>query len=178
MASCAECVHVEVCKDFISSLLEGLELDKSDVELINKELNQDDADKGACDHFLDRARVAALPYPVKPGDELWYILDGLGAIDLKDYQTTCGDCAVGDEPDIVFDVSTRGFWISGMGKRDAEAVSFEDCFLVPWDEIGKMYFLSRETAEGALKEREKDESKGAGVSVGGGEARDRGRAAE
>lgn len=61
MATCAECVHVEVCKDFISSLLEGLELDKSDVELINKELNQDDADKGACDHFLDRARVAALP---------------------------------------------------------------------------------------------------------------------
>ena len=26
MATCEECVHVEVCKDFISSLLEGLEL--------------------------------------------------------------------------------------------------------------------------------------------------------
>ena len=60
MASCKDCVHVEVCKDFMSSLIEGLELDKSDVELINKELNQDDADKGACDHFLDRARVAEL----------------------------------------------------------------------------------------------------------------------
>ena len=60
MATCADCVHVEVCKDFMSSLIEGLELDKSDVELINKELNQDDADKGACDHFLDRARVAEL----------------------------------------------------------------------------------------------------------------------
>ena len=60
MAICAECVHVEVCKDFISSLLEGLELDKSDVELINKELNQDDADKGACDHFWDRARFVEL----------------------------------------------------------------------------------------------------------------------
>lgn len=178
MATCVECVHVEVCKDFISSLLEGLELDKSDVELINKELNQDDAEDEACEHFLDRARVAALPYPVKPGDELWYILDGLGAIDLKDYQMTGGDCAVGDEPDIVFDVSMRGFWISGLGKQDAEAVSFEDCFFVPWDEIGKMYFLSRETAEEALKEREKDEGKGAGVSVGSGEACDRGRAAQ
>ena len=61
MASCKDCVHVEVCKDFISSLIEGLELDKSDVELINKELNQDDADKGACDHFLDRSRFVELP---------------------------------------------------------------------------------------------------------------------
>ena len=60
MATCADCVHVEVCKDFMSSLIEGLELDKSDVELINKELNQDDADKGACDHFWDRSRFVEL----------------------------------------------------------------------------------------------------------------------
>lgn len=138
MAICAECVYVEACKDFTSSLLECMELDKYDVELIIKELSQNDAE--ACEHFLDRARVAALPYPVKPGDKLWYILDGLGEIDLRDYQTTCGDCAVGDEPDIVFDVSTRGFWINELGKRDAEAGSFEDCFFVSWDEIGKMYF--------------------------------------
>ena len=152
MAICAECVHVEACKDFISSLFEGLGLDKSDVELINKVLSQDDEE--ACEHFLDCARVAALPYPVKPGDKLWYILDGLGEIDLRDYKTTCGDRAVGDEPDVVFDVSTRGFWIIGQREQDAEAVSFENCFLVSWDEIGKMYFLSREEAERALKERE------------------------
>ena len=60
MATCADCVHVEVCKDFMSSLIEGLELDKSDVELINKELNQDDADKGTCDHFWDRSRFVEL----------------------------------------------------------------------------------------------------------------------
>ncbi|MBQ2474545.1 MAG: hypothetical protein II513_04295 [Ruminococcus sp.] len=164
MAICAECVHVEACKDFTSSLFEAFGLDKSDVELINNVLSQDDADEEACEHFLARARVAALPYPVKPGDKLWYILDGLGEIDLMDYKTTGGDCAVGDEPDIVFDVSTRGFWINGLGKRDAEKLSFEDCFLVSWDEIGKMYFLSREEAERALKERGEDESKGAGVS--------------
>ena len=56
MASCKDCVHVEVCKDFISSLIEGLELDKSDVEFINNVLNQDDADKGACDHFKEREK--------------------------------------------------------------------------------------------------------------------------
>ena len=110
-----------------------------------------------CEQFSARDRMAALPYPVKPGDELWYILDGLGEIDLKDYQTTGGDCAVGDEPDIIFDVSTRGFWINGQRKRDAEAIRFEDCFFVSWDEIGKMYFLSREEAEQALKGREKNE---------------------
>ena len=175
MATCADCVHVEVCRFYINSLLEA------GAEYMSEDLQQELAERlngDACEQFLARDRMAALPYPVKPGDELWYIIDGLGAIDLKDYQTTCGDCAVGDEPDIVFDVSTRGFWISGMGKRDAEAVSFEDCFLVSWDEIGKFYFLSREEAEGALKGREEDEGKGAGVSVGGGEACDRGRAAE
>ena len=175
MATCAECVHVEVCRFYINSLLEA------GAEHMSEDLQQELAEclnGDVCEQFLARDRMAALPYPVKPGDELWYILDGLGEIDLKDYQTTGGDCAVGDEPDIVFDVSTRGFWISGLGKRDAEAVSFEDCFLVSWDEIGKFYFLSREEAEEALKECEKDESKGAGVSVGGGEACDRGRAAE
>ena len=172
MASCAECVHVDVCRYYISSYAQkaGVYIPAA---LFEGCLNGD-----VCEQFLARDRMAALPYPVKPGDELWYILDGLGAIDLKDYQTTGGDCAVGDEPDIVFDVSTRGFWISGLRKRDAEAVSFENCFFVSWDEIGKMYFLSREEAEEALKGREKDESKGAGVSIGGGEACDRGRAAE
>ncbi|MBQ1309643.1 MAG: hypothetical protein IIY54_10780 [Ruminococcus sp.] len=87
---------------------------------------------------------------------MWYILDGLSEIDLRDYKTTCGDRAVGDEPDVVFDVSTRGFWIIGQREQDAEAVSFEDCYLVLWDEIGKMYFLSREEAEQALKEREEN----------------------
>ena len=175
MATCAECVHVEVCRFYINSLLEA------GAEHMSEDLQQELAERlngDVCEQFLARDRSAALPYPVKPGDELWYTLDGLGAIDLKDYQTTGGDCAVGDEPDIVFDVSTRGFWINGQRKQDAEAVSFEDCFLVSWDEIGKFYFLSREEAEDALKGREEDEGKGAGVSVGGGEACDRGRAAE
>ena len=154
MATCAECVHVEVCRFYINSLLEA------GAEHMSEDLQQELAEclnGGVCEQFLARDRSAALPYPVKPGDELWYILDGLGKIDLKDYQTTGGDCAVGDEPDIVFDVSSRGFWINELGKRDAEAVSFEDCFFVSWDEIGKMYFLSREEAEQALKERENND---------------------
>jgi hypothetical protein len=150
MATCADCVHVEVCRYYINSYAEKAGIDIPN-DLFESCMNGD-----VCEQFLARDRSAALPYPVKPGDELWYILDGLGEIDLKDYQTTGGDCAVGDEPDIVFDVSTRGFWINELGKRAAEAVSFEDCFFVSWDEIGKMYFLSREEAERALKEREKN----------------------
>lgn len=158
MATCAECVHVDVCRFYINSYAEKAGVD------IPAALFEDCLNGDVCEQFSARDRVAALPYPVKPGDKLWYILDGLDEIDLKDYQTTCGDCAVGDEPDIVFDVSTRGFWINELGKQDAEAVSFEDCFFVSWDEIGKMYFLSREEAERALKERGEDESKGADIS--------------
>lgn len=157
MATCAECVHVEVCKDFISSLLEGLELDKSDVELINKELNQDDADKGACDHFWDRARVAALPCMV--GDTV-YVIESIAGEEkiIQDHVETMG----------------IGYYADGINIYQWDGVKTEGYF----EDFGKTVFLTREEAERALKEREKDESKGAGVSVGSGEACDRGRAAE
>lgn len=113
---------------------------------------------GNCTYFQDRSRFVELPQPVKPGDKLWYILDGLDAIDLRERKTTRGNSAVGDDPDIVFDVSTRGFWIVGVRRKDTEPISFNDCFLVPWDEFGKTYFLSREAAEQALKLKEREEN--------------------
>lgn len=131
MATCAECVHVEVCKDFISSLLEGLELDKSDVELINKELNQDDAEDEACEHFLDRARVAALP---RVGDKVYEL------------------CRINQFGDYKIDESEiKGFIV------DTDGTAFD------YELLGKRFFLTPEEAEQALKEREKDEGKGAGV---------------
>lgn len=156
MATCADCVHVEVCKDFMSSLIEGLELDKSDVELIKKELNQDDADKGACDHFWDRARFVELPYPIKPHDKVWYILEGLSEIDLKDYEITKGDCAVGNNPDTVIEVGTFGFWVNQLSERNEDYLVPDDCDFISWDEIGKSYFLTKEAAEQVLKEREEN----------------------
>ena len=133
MATCADCVHVEVCKDFISSLLEGLELDKSDVELINKELNQDDADKGACDHFLDRARVAALPCMV--GDTV-YVIESIAGEEkiIQDHVETMG----------------IGYYADGINIYQWDGVKTDGYF----EDFGKTAFLTREEAERALKERE------------------------
>ena len=128
MASCHDCVHVEVCKDFMSSLIEGLELDKSDVELINKELNQDDADKGACDHFLDRARVAALP--CLPGDKVFYF-----DTDERIYVQTVES--------LIYGLTKTGFVINS----EVDFIS---------DLLGERFFLSYEEAKMALKEREEN----------------------
>lgn len=130
MATCEECVHVEVCKDFISSLLEGLELDKSDVELINKELNQDDADKGACDHFLDRARVVELPCRV--GDTVYRLIHGT----INEYKVVS----------INYHVCSTFTDYTITSKHLSAPVNFN--FDV--NAIGKIVFLSREEAEQAL----------------------------
>ena len=175
MATCAECVHVGVCRFYINSLLEAC-VEHMSAELrteLSECLNGD-----VCEMFFAYNRVAALPQPVKPGDKLWYILDGLGAIDLQEYKTTRGSSAVGDDPDIVFGVSTRGFWIEGARRKDTEPISFDDCFLVPWDEFGKTYFLSREAAEEMLKERGSNEGEDTGVSDSGSKESSRGRAAQ
>lgn len=131
MATCADCVHVELCKDFISSLTEGLELDKSDVEFINKELNQDDADKGTCDHFLDRARVAALP--CKVGDTVYRLIHGT----IDEYKVVS----------INYYVCSTFTDYTITSKHLSAPVNFN--FGV--DAIGKIVFLSREEAEQALK---------------------------
>lgn len=110
--------------------------------------------KGSCSLFKDRTRFVELPYPIKPRDKLWYILEGLGEIDLKDYEITSGDCAVGNSPDTVIEIGTSGFWVNQLSERNEDFLVPDDCDFIPWDEIGKSYFLTREQAEQALKERE------------------------
>lgn len=175
MATCSACVHAVVCRFYINSLLEaGGEHISADLRKEMSECLSGDA----CKTFFSYKRVAALPQPVEPGDKLWYILNGLDTIDLQEYKTTRGSSAVGDDPDVVFDVSTRGVWIDGVRRKDTEPISFGDCFFVSWDEFGKTYFLSREAAEQALKERENDEGEDTGVSDSGSKESSRGRATQ
>lgn len=176
MATCPECVHVGVCEFYAKSLLGLFDAGADEMQELLENCKQDEDD--VCEHFLASNRAAGLPQPVKPGDKLWYILDGLDAIDLRELKTTRGNSAVGDDPDIVFDVSTRGFWIVGVRRKDTEPISFNDCFFVSWDEFGKTYFLSREAAEQALKERENNEGEDTGVSDSGRKESSRGRAAQ
>ena len=148
MAMCKDCVHVEVCREYVTGLAaaRGVDLDETELEQV---LDSDD-----CDHFQDRSRFVELPYPIKPHDKVWYILEGLGEFDLKDYDISSGDCAVGNVPDTVIDVGIHGFWVNQLSERNEDYLVPDDCDFISWDEIGKTYFLTREAAEKALKERE------------------------
>lgn len=133
MATCKNCVHVEVC-------------------VLDVALETAIADD--CILYKDRSRFVELPYPIKPRDKVWYILSGLDEFDLKDYAIKSGDCAVGNDPDTVIEVGTLGFWVNQLSGRNENVLVPDDCEYFSWDEIGKSYFLTREEAEQALKERE------------------------
>ena len=134
MASCNDCIHNEICQQIAGPF------------------NIIDADM-SCTDFKHSARFVELPYPIKPHDKVWYILEGLSEIDLKDYEITKGDCAVGNNPDTVIEVGTFGFWVNQLSERNEDYLVPDDCDFISWDEIGKSYFLTKEAAEQALKER-------------------------
>lgn len=148
MASCKECVHVEVCKEYVVGLaaVRGVDLNTDELEAV---LQCDD-----CEHFQNCSRFVELPCPIKPRDKVWYILEGLSEVDLKEYAIKSGECAVGNEPDTVIEVGTLGFWVNQLSTRNENYLIPDDCDFISWDEIGKSYFLSKEAAEQALKERE------------------------
>jgi len=137
MATCKDCIHFESCKNLYET--HGDELS---------------GDSYVCDFFKDRSRFVELPCLIKPRAKVWYILEGLSEVDLKEYAIKSGECAVGNEPDTVIEVGTLGFWVNQLSTRN-ENYPFPDyCDFISWDEIGKSYFLSKEEAEQALKERE------------------------
>ena len=59
MASCKDCVHYEVCKDYVESVLDGLQYNDS-------QMNGDD-----CEFFKDRSRFVELP--CKVGDTVFVV---------------------------------------------------------------------------------------------------------
>lgn len=129
MSTCKDCVHVKVCRE------------KDNVVC-------------PCYFFKDRAKFIGLPYVLKPKDKVWYILEGLDDISLKDYKTTSGDCAVGDIPQTVTAVMKEGFFLATRNDSDG-TFNYEKDEFISWNEIGDEYFLTKEEAEQALREREK-----------------------
>ena len=59
MMLCKDCVHYEVCKDYVESALDGLQYNDS-------QMNGDD-----CEFFKDRSRFVELP--CKVGDFVYFI---------------------------------------------------------------------------------------------------------
>lgn len=137
MANCKDCLHMAVC-GYRQTMDIGVDHAKH------------------CKDFKDRSRFVELPYPLNPRDKVWYILEGLGEIDLKNYDIKSGDCAVGNVPDTVIEVGSCGFWVNQLNERNEDYLVPDDCDFISWDEIGKTYFLTKEAAEQALKERERN----------------------
>lgn len=125
MASCKDCVHVEVCKEYITGLAaaRGVQLDEKKLESL---LNDD------CEHFKPRSRFVELP--CKMGDFVYEISLGRQNGKLKSKIVARMVRSI--------EISTGGF----IGLRCGTTI-----FL---SASSKNVFYSREAAEQALKERE------------------------
>lgn len=116
MATCADCIHVDVCED-----LTRYKLSPKRAEELLSLLRE----KGkTCEHFQDHSRFVELP--VKPGEKVFYF-DTAGRI----YESTVTQLVYG----------ATGFLV------DSDVMFNSNL-------IGERFFLTREAAEQALKERE------------------------
>ena len=136
MATCAECVHVEVCTSFANMRLDAFNVSEDDAQCLLKKCT---GDASVCNDFADRARFVELP--CKVGDKVY--LDNLH-IKYADVIGIYIDAFGG-----VFDLRiytniqlANGFGYEYFISKD---YTFED--------IGKRIFLTKEAAEQALKER-------------------------
>lgn len=75
--------------------------------------------------------------PLMPGDSVYWLLEDNGW-----YVT---------DPEKVADVGTKGFYLGNMDGSMCDWPSF-----VPWDELGKNVFRSREEAEAALEKMKEE----------------------
>ena len=122
MAMCKDCVHVDVCREYVMGLaaVRGVELNEAEIEQV---FVSDD-----CEDFKDRPMFLKLP--CKLGDEVFYF-DTAGQIyTSKITQFIYGTTGLLLDSDVMFESSL----------------------------IGKRFFFTREAAEQALKEREKNEN--------------------
>lgn len=120
MASCNDCLHVDVCCSYLSTVYNKCKLATPDFELL-KNIECDE-----CQHFKDRSHFVELP--VKPGEKIYYF-DTAGHI----YKSTVNR--------LVY--AATGFLI------DSDVMFNSNL-------IGARFFLTREAAEQALKEREEN----------------------
>lgn len=126
MASCKDCVHVEVCEDFTKAKLSP----KRAEELLPvlREYGR------TCDHFKDRARFVELPCMV--GDTV-YVIKSIAEEEkiIQDHVETLG----------------IGYYADGINIYQWDGVKTDGYF----EDFGKTVFLTREEAEQALmKKRE------------------------
>ena len=136
MAICMDCVHVEVCKEYVAGLAAARGVDLNMDELVAV-LQCDD-----CEQFKDRSRFVELP--CKVGDTVYF-----NNVHLRHAEVIAIYIdASGGMFDL--DVATNIETVAGYEHFINKDYTFED--------IGKRLFLTKETAEQAVKERENNEN--------------------
>ncbi len=137
--TCKDCVHYEACTNFAKMLFSAFNVSEDDAQDLLKICK---GDATVCNDFADRSRFVELP--CKVGDKVY--LDNLH-IKYADVIGIYIDAFGG-----VFDlrIYTNIQLANGFGYKYfiSKDYTFED--------IGKRLFLTKESAEQALKEREEN----------------------
>ena len=134
MASCKDCVHVEVCREYVEGLAaaRGVRLSVKELDSV---LECDD-----CKHFKDHSRFVELPCRV--GDKVYF-----NNVHLR-YARVIAIYIDASGGMFDLDITTNIATATGYEHFINKDYTFED--------IGRRLFLTREEAEQALKEREKN----------------------
>lgn len=134
MAICKDCVHVEVCKEYVMGVaaVRGVDLNMDELTVV---LQCDD-----CEHFKDRSRFMELP--CKVGDTVYF-----NNVHLR-YAKVIAIYIDASGGMFDLDVTTNIETVAGYKHFINKDYTFED--------IGKRLFLTKESAEQALKECEEN----------------------
>lgn len=129
MATCADCVHVGVCKEYVMGLaaVRGVDLNMDELKTV---LQCD-----GCEHFADRSRFVELP--CKVGDILYHpvpLRNVISEFKIKSFQ-----------------IYPNCVWVNWNIVDEIATINLTGIYA---NEIGETVFLTREEAEQALKERE------------------------
>jgi len=132
MATCKDCLHVDVCCSYLSTAYNKYKLATPDFKLL-KNIECDE-----CQHYKDRSRFVELPCRV--GDTVYF-----NNVHLR-YGKVIAIYIDASGGMFDLDIFTNIETVAGYEHFINKDYTFED--------IGKRLFLTKEAAEQALKERE------------------------
>ena len=133
--TCKDCIHYKVCCQKTRHVVTGMDF------VYRYKYNHIER---VCKDFKDRSRFVELPYSLSEGDKLKYI-----------FTDENNEIRIGDDWEVVTKICKDGFFVTGRINSDG-TYQAGDCFY-PWSAIGTEYFLTKEEAEQALKEREEND---------------------
>lgn len=104
MPTCKNCVHVEVCRDFVLSIMsdeEEKQEARKNLSLLENKMNVDE-----CSFFKDRSKFIELP--CKLGDKVFYFDTAGGIYEQAIFQSIYGGTGLKLDFDVMFDSELIG----------------------------------------------------------------------